>query len=428
MDLNITLAWTVLPGVFLAAAVLIGLAYNRLHKGFEAVEAERRSHAQVIDRANDALFVIELASGRILQANESATLLLGHSRERLLRLSIFDLHPQEHIALSASRIADAWQAGGAIYEDIPMLHAQGHQVPVECSTKVGSHGGSPAIILSARDITERLRLQREVEAQQAMVHARERDHMAGLTYASRIQEAMFPPPEKLKQLFPDAMLIFLPRDVVSGDLYWFAEVEDGVMVAAADCTGHGVPGGFLSMIGTSLLQRIVVELGVRDPARVLDLLRDRVVAAFDHQGGGPTARDGMDIALVHVDIQRRLVRYAGAYNPLYIVRHGMGAPLLEEIKPDRMPIGWQEGEQRAFTTRVAQLSEGDRLYLFSDGFQDQFGGPKGRKMKATGFKELLLATAHLDIKRQQTLLERAFRAWQGVHEQVDDVLVMGLRV
>ncbi len=422
MELTLGLALGAVPVVLLGASVALSHAYNRLYKRNQKAEQDRRSLLEVLEGSNDALFVINFVNGRIYQANEQAAALLGYSRSELAQLTIFQLHPDEFLQRSAIRIADAWQNRGAIYEDIPLLTAQGALIDVESSVRVTSYDGKPAIILFARDIRDRLALQRKVGEQQALVGRQNRDLLSSIRYAQRIQKAVLPDAELLQELLPDSFILFRPRDIVSGDLYWFAEVEGQVVIAAADCTGHGVPGALLSLIAASLFQETVVDRRILEPGAMLNALRDGFVSALN-KNDGAEHRDGMNVSVVCFDRATRELRYAGAYAPLYILR---GREVLEH-KGDRMPIGQFDGEQRSFSQETVRLEAHDRFYLFSDGLCDQFGGPMGKKLRSAGLKQWLLDTAELPIEEQYQAISDRFRLWKGKEEQVDDVLLIGVQ-
>ncbi|MEO8069585.1 MAG: SpoIIE family protein phosphatase [Flavobacteriales bacterium] len=422
------LIWIILSAVLLCTTVGIGFAYSRSQATATASTGERDAYAQVIEGSNDAVLVIDFVDGRILRANTRAASMLGHAREHMQKLTVFDLYAPEDLSLCATRIADAWERKGITYSDIPFRSASGDVIAVECSTTVTYHGERPAVVLFARDIRERLRLQREVESQQAIVRAKNDEVLASLRYASTIQYALLPADSVLRSVFADAFVLFKPRDIVSGDFHWTARVGDTVLVAVADCTGHGVPGAFLSMIGNSLLRSVVLEQGITDPGRVLDRLREGIVQALSGPTSGDHLRDGMDIALVAVDMRDRTARFAGAMNPLYVVRGKEAGAEIIEVKADRLPIGFVDGVARSFNTHTMQLLPGDRIYLFSDGFADQFGGPEGKKIKTGGFKRLLLETGSADLAEQRSAMECAFNDWKGGMDQVDDVLLVGLQV
>ena len=245
-----------------------------------------------------------------------------------------------------------------------------------------------------------------------------------IEYASRIQNALLPPESYRNELLPEHFVFYKPRDIVSGDFYWFYEKGDYICVAAVDCTGHGVPGAFMSMLGNAFLQEEINEARQLHADKILNGLRERVKKALHQTGKQGEAKDGMDLALVIIHKERLELRFAGAYNQLFIIRDGK----LKVLKGDRMPIGIHHFEKESFTQHVLQLQKGDQLYLFSDGYVDQFGGSDGHKFRIQQFKELLLSIAHLPMKNQKEKLERQFAIWKGDHDQIDDVLVLGIKV
>jgi PAS domain S-box-containing protein len=420
---GLTLLVVALPVLLLGAGVGVAVAYNKLLGMYRSTQRDRDSFLEVLEGSNDALFVINFVNGRILQANTQAARLLGYAMGGLDGHSIFDLHPPALLHASAERIADAWEQKGAIYEDIPLVAVDGTVIPVESSVKVTSYNGRPAVVLFARDIRERLALLAEVKAQQTVVQEQNRELLAGIRYAQRIQRAVLPEAAALNDLLPDSFILFRPRDIVSGDLYWFGEQAGHVVVAAADCTGHGVPGALLSLIGASLFRELVHERGLTDPAAILDGAREGMIAALTRNDGADH-RDGMNVGLVALAPDRRSLRYAGAYGPLYIVRNGE----LLEFKGDRMPIGLHEGAMEPFRSEQVQLQPGDRIYLFSDGMPDQFGGEKGKRLRSTGLKQWLIGTAHLPMEEQHQAISDLLRMWMGEEEQVDDILLVGIAV
>jgi PAS domain S-box-containing protein len=423
MELSVGLALGAIPAALLAASAALAHAYNRLQAKHQRIERDRESYLEVLEGSNDALFVINFVNGRIYQANESAAALLGYSRDELQRLTIFQLHRKEDLQRSARRIADAWEQGGHVYEDIPLVAADGTSVPVECSTRVTSYDGQPSVILFARDIRDRIALRAKVDEQQAVVAQQNADLLSSIRYAQRIQRAVLPEASQLQEILPDSFILFRPRDIVSGDLYWFTKAQGRIVVAAADCTGHGVPGALLSLIGASLFQEVVAEKGVLEPSAILNALRDGFLQMLNRHEEADQ-RDGMNAGLAVIDTKRMEVSFAGAYHPLWLVRDGV----CHELKGDRMPIGAHAGVIQPFTKSTMSLVAGDRLYLFSDGLVDQFGGPQGKKLRSAGLKQWLLETSALPIDDQHQAISDRFRIWKGDEDQVDDVLLIGVQV
>lgn len=268
-------------------------------------------------------------------------------------------------------------------------------------------------------------LEEKVEERTFELEEKNRDILSSIQYAKRIQEAILPPLDIIYEHFPNAFVLFLPKDIVSGDFYWFAEKNGKKIIAAVDCTGHGVPGAFMSMIGHNLLNQIVIENNVTDAAGILNQLNDAIVSALKQDAGSKQeSRDGMDIALCVVDAKNNIVQFAGAYRPLYLIRNNT----LEKMDGNKFPIGGiKTVEDKTFTAEELHIQKGDTLYLFSDGFADQFGGKEGKKFMMKRFRELLLDINHLSMRGQSRKLEESLKQWQGTQEQVDDILVIGIQ-
>lgn len=252
-----------------------------------------------------------------------------------------------------------------------------------------------------------------------------KDITASIRYAKRIQDAILPPDDFIKQHLPNTFVLFKPKDIVSGDFYWMESRQDKVIFAAVDCTGHGVPGAFMSIVGHNVLDRVVGEGHITEPAQILDELNKGIGETLRQSNlEDNTVRDGMDIAMCALDRARGILQFAGAYNPLWLIRNGE----LTEIKADKFPIGNSRlGDTHKFTNHEIQLQKGDTVYIFSDGYCDQFGGPAGKKFKASALRSLLLSSQHLSMAEQHVLLDKTIEDWRGHHEQVDDILIIGTR-
>jgi serine phosphatase RsbU (regulator of sigma subunit) len=290
----------------------------------------------------------------------------------------------------------------------------------------------------------------EIEAQRNLVYDQKQaieayndEIMKSIEYAKRLQAAALPPLSELKEKVVDQFILFRPRDVVSGDFYWFAEVEGKLVVTVADCTGHGVPGAFMSMMGMSLLKELVQKEYITHPGVILRRMRKEIIDAMGQKGISGEQRDGMDMALISYDPEERKIDYAGAYNSLYLVRdkqlpgpeiEGSSLPpdqeseefYLYEIPADKMPIAHFDRMVK-FRNHEITIHPGDTVYLFTDGFADQFGGVKGKKFMYKPFKRLLLKHADKPLQEQHTILSEILDKWMGNISQVDDICVMGVR-
>jgi serine phosphatase RsbU (regulator of sigma subunit) len=245
-----------------------------------------------------------------------------------------------------------------------------------------------------------------------------------IQYASRIQTAVLPPVNFLTDWGIDNFIIYKPKDIVSGDFYWGMRKKDKIIVAAADCTGHGVPGAFMSMLGHAFLDEILNTTEVENAAMILNLLRDEVINTLRQKGMVGEARDGMDISLCIIDKKAGKLDFAGANNPLYLIRDNS----LKKVQADRMPIGIHFTTFIPFTNTTIEIKKGDYLYLFSDGYADQFGGTKGKKFMYKPFNDLILRNHQKPMGLQKEILDNTFVKWKGAREQVDDVLVIGMHL
>lgn len=264
---------------------------------------------------------------------------------------------------------------------------------------------------------------RTIEQQRDQIFKQNDEITQSIAYARKIQRGVMPSEDIIANLVGDYFIMHRPRDIVSGDFYWMSQKGGLAIVVAADCTGHGVPGAFMSMMGVSFLNDIVNVDGIVHPDVILNNLRQKIKAIFEKTAGAQM-QDGMDAAICTIDQKRYELMYAGAYNPLYIIREGA----LIEYKADRMPVGTYPKDNKQFTMHRVELKPNDRLYIFSDGYVSQFGGPDGRKFMAKTFKRLLLKTSTLTMAEQQNQLENALDMWQSSYDQVDDILVIGIQV
>ena len=424
MELITALSYGSIPVMLLAASAGLAHAYSRLRASHQRIERDKRALMEVLEGSNDALFVVNFVNGRIYQANQKAADLLGYSRNELASRTIFDIHPKEYLQLSSTRIADAWEQKGLIYSDIPLITSTGRSIPVESSTRVTSYDGRPAVILFARDITERIALEHQLAEKTALVNQQNANLLGSIRYAQRIQRAVLPELSELQEFFPGSFVLFRPRDIVSGDMHWFAEREGRVVVVAGDCTGHGVPGALLTLIGASIFQEIVHEQGITAPAKLLDQARTAMATTLAGNDQDQRSLDGMNAAVLSIDRKAMKLSYAGGFAPLWLLREGV----IQEFKGDRMPIGHMDQGERPFKQEEIDLLSGDRLFLFSDGLQDQFGGPHGKRLRSSGLKAWLEETAALDIEEQGQAVSDRFRMWKGREDQVDDVLLIGIAV
>ncbi len=273
--------------------------------------------------------------------------------------------------------------------------------------------------------TKELQEQKElVEVQKEMVEEKNKEIVDSINYAKRLQSAIIPNSQALHEKLGECFVMFRPKDIVSGDFYWMTYDDKQVSIAAADCTGHGVPGAMVSVVGANSLNRCVKEFGLTKPSEVLDQLRDLIMETFS-AGGSGEIKDGMDISYYSYDKKTGTVQWAGANNPLWIIRNGSAE--VEEIKANKQPIG-KFIHHKPFTNHEVKVNKGDCLYVFTDGFADQFGGARGKKFKDKPFKDFLLSVSKEVMEVQGIRIEQKFLDWKGDFEQVDDICLIGMRI
>ncbi|MGQ0828622.1 MAG: two-component regulator propeller domain-containing protein [Bacteroidota bacterium] len=275
-------------------------------------------------------------------------------------------------------------------------------------------------------------INKEVIEQKAIIEAKNHDITDSIKYAKNIQEALLPPLQNLHNEINNAFVLYLPKDIVSGDFYWFAKRNNKRFIASVDCTGHGVPGAFMSIIGNTILNEIVSEKNITQPAEILNELHAGVKTALKQSNSENERRDGMDIALCSLNEDNTILEYAGANRPLWVFRKNKsGEEAYEMTKANKFPIGGLEmenEEKRKFTNHSIPVSAGDMIYIFSDGYADQFGGERGKKFMLGNMQKLVAGIYTKPIKEQEQLLHKAFAGWKGNLEQIDDVLVIGFRI
>lgn len=283
-----------------------------------------------------------------------------------------------------------------------------------------------------KKIEEKLSVQNnELEKSRKSIEKKNLKIIDSITYAQQIQHSILTEESEIQHHLPESFIYFKPKDIVSGDFYWFSKIDDTIILAAIDCTGHGVPGAFMSMIGNTLMNHIVNERRNTKPSEILQLLNLGIYEALHQQKAGVLSHDGMDIALCSINYKKAEVQYAGAQNPLYVVWENN----LDVIKADTLTIGGGgllaqllDPAKRIYTNHIIPLKKGMSIYMFSDGYLDQFGGYSREKFGRQKFKDLLLNNQHLNMRQQKDLIAESFEDWKGTQNQIDDVLVMGIRL
>ena len=268
-----------------------------------------------------------------------------------------------------------------------------------------------------------------IEEKSKAVEEKNKEMLDSIHYAKRIQRVLLASHSLLKKHLPEYFVLYKPKDIVSGDFYWAQNIKknDGssrFMLCVGDCTGHGVPGAFMSLLNISLLNDLAVDKKITHPNLLLNALRDEIIKALNPEGSEVESKDGMDAVLCSFDMEKAVLQFACANNPLWLIRNNE----LIEHAPDKFPVGMHYAEMKSFRLQSIQLQKDDSLYLFTDGYADQFGGKDGKKFKYKQLKELLLANAHLPMSEQQKLFEKRIEEWRGSLEQIDDILLVGIKV
>jgi PAS domain S-box-containing protein len=416
-------------------------------------KSEGKYHA-LIQNSLDLITIID-PKGVINYQSPSSDRLLGYAPEELVGQSLYEIiHGEDHALLQNALN----QKSQTFFFSFRMQHRDGTWLYFD---SVGTNlTGNPmvnGIVLNSRDVSDRKReeekrrqkemaamklgLEKEkaenerriieeskkkIEDAYGIIEHKNQEITDSITYAFRIQTAIIPSVDIIKQYLPHAFVLWRPKDIVSGDFYWFAHTGDFTLISAADCTGHGVPGAFMTMIGNTILNQVVLTERETRPDLVLNKLHNGIRKMLKQDQVGSQSRDGMDLSMLALDHKNNKIYYAGANNPLIVVRDGVHV----EYKADKKAIGGlQTEDERQFTLNEIDAKTGDMIYLFSDGYEDQFGGPNGRKFMSKRMKRQFEEISILPIDEQYRKMEEAIVEWMGDrYDQIDDILVLGIRV
>ncbi|MBL7891535.1 MAG: PAS domain-containing protein [Bacteroidia bacterium] len=390
------------------------------------IELEKLS---IVARETVNAIAIATPSGEIEWVNESFTRMTGYTLRDLKDDKGSSVYQASHNPILKKIILDCVSSKQSKMYELLNQTKDGKQIWIHTTLTpiFDENGRVKKLVFIDTDITES-------KQAEEIIRQKNKDMMDSINYAKLIQDAILPTKEEILRVFPESFIFFRPREVVSGDFYWFNIVGDTVYLAAADSTGHGVPGAFMSLIGSTLLNEIVNQKGILQTDKILNALHDEIRQVLKQGKEGVETRDGMDIALCAINIKTNTVHFSGAMRPMYIINKKevddglVGDHKIVEIAPDKRSIGGdQQGRVSEFTSREIKLKKGDTIYLFTDGYADQFGGPKGKKITNARFKEALLSLQVLSMKMQGKLLEQDLQKWMRELEQVDDILVMGVK-
>lgn len=302
----------------------------------------------------------------------------------------------------------------------PLVDVNGDTKWIQWNVSIDESG---SLIGIGYDITDRKLTEQKLIKKNRELQKKNKQVSESIEYAKRIQEAVLSDPEALKNYFADAFIFYKPKDIVSGDLYWYFKKGNKTFFAIVDCTGHGVPGALMSVLASGFLRDVIIKRDAEDPSQILRLIDGELTLALSKEDGSIAATDGMDIALAVYDEEKKALEYAGAFRPLLLIRKNE----IIEYKGSRYPIGFYSDVEKIFETHSIAIEAGDTAYLFSDGITDQFGGENRKKLNRKRFYDLLLNTQDMELTEQASFLEYSLSNWRQQEPQTDDIVVMGVR-
>lgn len=406
------------------------------------VQQQRKEYLSLFNLINDSVIIFDAATLSIIECNKTFIKFFGYNRNELQDRIIYDLYEkkyQDDVKQNLLRLKDQDKTTFTTLQ----FTKSGDYFYVEIIAQVISFFGTKSILWTIKDISKqtqietKLRLYAEqlqysnkhlkslyskLQKQSDELAQRNQDFIESITYSKKIQNAIFPKLDQLNSWFPENFVFFKPKAIVSGDFYWYYQTEGKIVIAVGDCTGHGVPGAFMSMIGITILNEIVKARKITTPADILRMLNKQVIKTLKQKGVDYESREGMDIAIVEIDQKENKIGFAGANRHLYYIHNNE----LAILQGNRLAIGGFREIQKDYANHEISLDQITGIYLSSDGFTDQFGGENNRKFSTRRFKDHIQKTHHLPFKEQLTKLQETFENWKGDHDQIDDVLVVGL--
>lgn len=379
----------------------------------------------ILEKLNSLIVVVN-SDGKVEYVSPSVKRLLGYEPEQMMGEGWWNLtRHTEFERESVKALMNNFLKQDSLQEAVPyerlLKTANGGERWILWNT---SKGPSNSLVGIGHDITERKNAEEKLLEKNKELTQFNKDVTDSLQYACRIQEAILPDVQKIKNAFKDAFVLYLPKDVVSGDYYFFFQKNNKIIIAAVDCTGHGVPGALMSVIANSILKEVIVKKGIEEPSEILYALDEELFSALNKQNTTVVANDGMDVSLGVFDFESNTITYSGAFRPMLLVRNNE----VIEFEGNRYPIGMYGDVKKEFLSKQIQLQEDDIFYFFTDGYCDQFGGEQKKKFNRKRFKELLLSAQSMEMDEQESFLQYALLNWRQNEPQVDDVLVMGIRI
>ena len=394
-----------------------------------ALQASESQYRTLFEQAGDSLFVFDKTDYLILDCNTTALKIYGYTKDELRSMTLFDLYGEHQIEQVKTELeakdTDQLKIFTHLAKDRRELH-------VEMQSDEIIYQDQAALLYTVRDVTERRKAEREINRINMQL-------TGSIRYSKRILDAILQNKSDLRAMLKDSFILFKPKDIVSGDFYWFSKLDGKIVVAAVDCTGHGVAGAFMSLVGNELLREIITHKGIYDPSVILSEMHKGIMNTLKSAEGTPDYAGAMDMAICTIDSEKGYLEFAGAGMPMILISDGKE----EMIEGNKFPIGLtlsKSGKVSELYTKKnteskgalkmerRKLKKGDTIYLFTDGYCDQFGGDKGNKFMRKRFKDLLLSIQNKKMSDQETILSERIEEWRGDNPQVDDMLVIGIKV
>jgi len=394
-------------------ALFASVAFDNAN-AYQTINANEQKLSVIFETANEGIGLVD-TKGNFTFANNSLSKILGYTPEELIKINYFKLIPETNNDNFKKLVSG----------EIEFISIENQYIRKD-GTKVWGKLSAKCIKNEKNEIESVVGIITDIEnikQNELRIKNASRKVTSSINYASKIQQALLPANERINELFPQNFILYKPRDIVSGDFYFTKKIKNYLVLAVADCTGHGVPGAMMSMLGISFLNEIVRQKNVKNSAQILEQLRENIKSSLKQTGGKNEQQDGMDITVIVYDTESNTIDFAGANSPILILRNKK----LIEIKGDRMPVGIYHKE-RPFTNHEIKIKPNDTLYFFSDGYHSQLGGKRYEKFKTKKFKELLSNICELPMDEQKIILENNFNQWKGRYEQTDDVLVVGIKI
>ncbi|MGZ4054356.1 MAG: SpoIIE family protein phosphatase [Bacteroidia bacterium] len=377
----------------------------------------------ILEKLNSLIVVVN-NHGKVEYVSPSAKRILGFEPEQLMGEGWWNLTRTNEIeradikALTFQQLKQSSLLESVPYERLLKTSTGGDKWILWNTSK----GPANKLVGIGHDITDRKKAEQRLVEKHKELEQHNKDMLDSIQYASRIQEAILPDVQKIKNAFKDAFVLYMPKDVVSGDYYFFYQRNNKIIVATVDCTGHGVPGALMSIIANGILKEVIIKKGIEEPSEILYALDEELFLALNKNR--ENTNDGMDIALGIFDFEENTLTYSGAFRPMLLVRDNE----FIEFEGNRYPIGFYGDTKKQFLSKKIELRPDDTFYFFTDGYCDQFGGEQKKKFNRKRFKELLLSAQSMEMEEQESFLQYALLNWRQEEPQVDDVLVMGIRI